>query len=61
MSRYSQEQLTDMAKTALHDRDHGMSVKWLQLVVTVGSIYGIGVSEVERRIEMMASGDFTFQ
>ena len=61
MKKYTNEQLTEMAKTAIDDRDNGVGVLYLQLVVTVGAIAGLPVAEVQRRIDMMADGNFSFQ
>jgi hypothetical protein len=54
VSRYSPEQLREMARTALADRDVGGS-KWLRLVMTLAMHFGVSPARVEAEIKRMAA------
>ncbi len=52
MSKYTTQQLSAMAQTALDDKASG-GHKYLQLVMTLCMMTGLAADEVERKIEAM--------
>jgi len=55
MSKYTDQQLTEMAKHAVAARDLGKP-EWVQLLLTLVMITGLQPAECENRIRQMAEG-----
>lgn len=59
--KYTQEQLTAMAKSYLWHKEQGCPLDCQQFLMTVAMFCRMHPMNVETRIKMMSEGDFSFE